>query len=102
MFKKKNQHQIKNQSENSENKNQPERYQKEKPFFNFVLSPCFRKELNFFDKENYATKKEHFEKQVDQILEIVQNRPELKEHLTEIDTVGDEKELYRKKHFLEW
>jgi len=77
------------------------KFQKENPFFDFVLSPCFRKELNFFDKENYATKKEHFEKQVDQILEIVDKFPELKKHLTEIDTVGDEKELYRKKHFKE-
>ncbi len=77
------------------------KFKNENSFFNFVLSPCFRKELDFYDKENYSSKKEHFEKQVEQILEIVEKRPELKNHLTEIDTVGNEKELYRKKHFKE-
>jgi adenosine deaminase len=77
------------------------KYQKENEIFDFVLSPCFRKELNFYDKQNFNSKKEHFEHQVDQILKIIEKRPELKNYITEIDTVGDEKELYRKSHFLE-
>lgn len=74
-------------------------FKKENPFFDFILSPSFRKELDFYDKENYKSKKEHFIAQVDSILDIIANRPELKKYLCEVDTVGDEKELYRKVHF---
>jgi adenosine deaminase len=77
------------------------RFQREMPSFGFILSPSFRKELNFYDNVNFKSKKEHFESQVDKILEIIKNYPELSPHLCEIDTVGDERELYRKAHFEE-
>jgi adenosine deaminase len=71
------------------------------PSFDFVLSPCFRKEANFFDAANFATKKEHFLHQVDAILEILDKYPFLNPYLCEVDTVGSEKDLYRKGHFAE-
>ena len=69
------------------------------PKFNFILSPCFRKESDFFDGENFASKKEHFNHQIDQILDIIEKNPVLEEYVTDVDTVGNERELYRKGHF---
>ncbi|AYF44183.1 MULTISPECIES: hypothetical protein [Halobacteriovorax] len=77
------------------------KFQQEVPSFKFILSPSFRKELNFFDNDNFKTKKDHFEHQVDALLELLEKYPYLKENLVEIDTVGDEKALYRKAHFKE-
>ncbi|MBK24977.1 MAG: hypothetical protein CME70_13350 [Halobacteriovorax sp.] len=77
------------------------KFQKEVPKFNFILSPSFRKEADFFDTENFETKKEHFNQQVNSIMTLLEKFPELKGHLKEVDTVGDEKELYRKAHFEE-
>jgi hypothetical protein len=77
------------------------KFKSEKPFFNFVLSPSFRKESNFFDQDAFESKKDHFEVQVMSILEILKKYPFLKDVLNEVDTVGDERELYRKKHFFE-
>lgn len=77
------------------------KFKAENPFFNFVLSPSFRKESNFFDQTAYDSKQEHFEDQVLTILEILKKYPFLKEVLSEVDTVGDEREVYKKKHFLE-
>lgn len=77
------------------------KFKAEKPFFNFVLSPSFRKEPNFFDQTEYDSKQEHFEDQVLCILDILKKYPFLKEVLSEVDTVGDERELYKKKHFYE-
>lgn len=77
------------------------KFKSEKPFFNFVLSPSFRKEPSFFDQSEYSSKQEHFEDQVLTILDILKKYPFLKDVLTEVDTVGDERELYRKKHFFE-
>nr|BDT29159.1 adenosine/AMP deaminase [Bacteriovorax sp. HI3] len=77
------------------------KFKAEKPFFNFILSPSFRKESNFFDQNSYDSKKEHFDEQVVSILDILKKYPFLKEVLSEVDTVGDERELYRKKHFME-
>lgn len=74
-------------------------FKKKVPMFNFVLSPCFRKEASFFDAEKFNSKKEHFNYQIDQILSIIDRNPELAPYLTDVDTVGDEKELYRKGHF---
>lgn len=74
-------------------------FKQKHPDFQFILSPCFRKEADFFDNVNYKTKKEHFSYQVKQILELKKKYPELDGYLKEVDTVGDEKELYRKKHF---
>lgn len=77
------------------------KFKKEKPFFDFVLSPSFRKEPFFFDQSNFDSKQDHFDEQVNQILSILKKHPELKNVMNEVDTVGDEKELYRKKHFQE-
>ncbi len=71
------------------------------PEFDFVLSPCFRKEANFFDAAHFATKKEHFLYQVDAILKMLDHYPFLAPYLCEVDTVGSERDLYRKGHFAE-
>ena len=76
-------------------------FKMEHPGFDFVLSPCFRKEASFFDAAHYATKKEHFLHQVDAILSILEKHPHLVPYLKEVDTVGSEKDLYRKGHFNE-
>jgi hypothetical protein len=77
------------------------KFKSEKPFFNFVLSPSFRKEPNFYDQKEYSSKKDHFEDQVLSILDILKKYPYLRDVLSEIDTVGDERELYKKNHFFE-
>ncbi len=77
------------------------KFKKEHPEFEFVLSPCFRKEANFFDAANFPTKKDHFLHQVDVILELLDKHPFLIPHLSEVDTVGSERDLYRKGHFAE-
>jgi adenosine deaminase len=77
------------------------RFKKEKPSFNFILSPSFRKEPNFFDQTEYNSKQEHFEDQVLIILDILKKYPYLEDVLSEVDTVGDEREVYKKKHFFE-
>lgn len=77
------------------------RFQEEHPDFAFILSPCFRKEKNFFDAKNYPTKKAHFEHQVESLIGLLDNHPELRKHLREVDTVGSEVDLYRKEHFQE-
>lgn len=75
------------------------RFQKENAFFKFILSPSFRKENNFFDSENYKTKQDHFNAQVNSLLKILDKHVFLRPFVSEVDTVGDEKELYRKVHF---
>jgi adenosine deaminase len=76
-------------------------FKKRVPDFDFVLSPCFRKEAHFYDSSKFATKKEHFLHQVDAILDILDKYPFLCPYLCEVDTVGSEKDLYRKGHFVE-
>lgn len=76
-------------------------FKKRVPEFNFVLSPCFRKEPTFFDAAHFPTKKEHFLHQVDKIVEMLDKHPYLRDYLKEVDTVGSEKDLYRKGHFAE-
>jgi adenosine deaminase len=76
-------------------------FKKEVPEFDFVLSPCFRKEANFFDAQNFETKREHFIHQVDAILAMLEKYPFLVPYLCEVDTVGNERDLYRKGHFAE-
>ncbi|MFP5457554.1 MAG: hypothetical protein ACLGG7_02375 [Bacteriovoracia bacterium] len=76
-------------------------YQQEFPEFRFILSPCFRKEADFWDNKKFPSKKDHFLHQCDQILALVDKYPELAHHLCEVDTVGNERDLYRKGHFLE-
>ena len=77
------------------------KFQSEHKDFKFTLSPSFRKETNYFDEGKFATRKEHFMYQIDEILALIDKYPELAAHLTEVDTVGDEKEMYRKEHFSE-
>ena len=75
------------------------KFQREVPAFNFILSPSFRKEADFFDASRYPDKKSHVLAQIDTILDLLERFPELVPHLREIDTVGDEKNFYRKSHF---
>lgn len=74
-------------------------FKKKVPVFDFVLSPCFRKESNHFNANRFPSKKEHFNHQIDQILNIIERNPELAPYLTDVDTVGNERDLYRKGHF---
>jgi len=75
------------------------KFKKKVPEFNFVLSPCFRKEANHFDGSKYVSKKDHFNHQINQILDIIDRNPQLEHYLTDVDTVGNERDLYRKGHF---
>lgn len=77
------------------------RFQRDHDNFHFTLSPSFRKETTYFDESRYANRKEHFMHQIDEILAIIDRHPELAKHVTEVDTVGDEKEMHRKEHFFE-
>jgi adenosine deaminase len=74
-------------------------YQREMPDFKFILSPSFRKEPGFYDATRYRSKRESFDDQVQQIVELLRRYPELRDVVTEIDTVGDERGFYRKAHF---
>ena len=76
-------------------------FQKQYPDFKFILSPSFRKESSFYDSSKYLNRKEHFQQQIDEIIKMTEKYPELKDCLCEVDTVGDEKEMYRKEHFFE-
>ena len=77
------------------------KFQKEVPQFSFILSPCFRKEEDFYDSSRFKNKKEHFLEQINSILKLKEDHPELDPYISEVDTVGDEKDLYRKKHFIQ-
>jgi len=74
------------------------KFKKELPEFEFVLSPCFRKEADFYDP-SFSSKQEHFLHQVDAILNMLEKHPFLEKYLCEVDTVGDERDLYRKGQF---
>jgi adenosine deaminase len=76
-------------------------FQRELPRFQFILSPSFRKEPSFYDAANYPSKRAHFDDQVRQIIDLMKHHPELRDVLTEVDTVGDERGFYRKAHFQE-
>jgi len=76
-------------------------FQGEVPAFRFVLSPSFRKEPGFYDASRYPSKRASFDDQVGQIVELLKKHPELRDVVTEIDTVGDERGFYRKTHFQE-
>ena len=69
------------------------------PEFDFVLSPCFRKEADFFDSKRFESKGDHFDEQIDQICDLLDKFPVLKPYLCDVDTVGNERDLYRKGHF---
>lgn len=76
-------------------------FQREVPAFHFVLSPSFRKEAGFYDATRYPSKRASFDDQVRQIIAMVKTHPELRDVLTEVDTVGNERGFYRKTHFQE-
>ena len=76
-------------------------FQSEMPAFKFVLSPSFRKEAGFFDAKRYRSKRASFDDQVNQIVELLKKYPELRDVVTEVDTVGNERGFYRKVHFQE-
>lgn len=78
------------------------KFKNENPDFEFVLSPSFRKEASSFDSSKYKSRKEHFEAQVNEIVQILDQNPEVKPYLTDVDTVGNEMDLYRKEHFNEF
>lgn len=77
------------------------KFQDEHPDFDFVLSPSFRKESSFFDSVKYKSRKEHFMGSTNEIIRMIDKYPFLQKHMTDVDTVGDERELYRKEHFYE-
>lgn len=76
-------------------------FQNKFPDFDFVLSPSFRKEAHHFDSTKYSSRKAHFDDQVNDIIKLVTQYPQLAKHVTDVDTVGDESNLYRKEHFNE-
>jgi len=77
------------------------KFQEEYPHFDFILSPSFRKEANHFDAEKFNSRQEHFMEQINEIVRMLDKYPFLVRHMTDVDTVGDERELYRKEHFNE-
>lgn len=76
-------------------------FQSEVPQFRFVLSPSFRKEAGFYDATRYPSKRASFDDQVGQIVSLIKQYPELRDVVTEVDTVGNERGFYRKAHFQE-
>ncbi len=77
------------------------RFQDEFSGFQFILAPSFRKETSFYDSRTFPSKRAHFDDQVRQILDLLKRYPYLREHVREIDTVGNERGFYRKVHFQE-
>ena len=77
------------------------KFQSEHPDFNFVLSPSFRKEKSHYDSSKYESRREHFESLVNELVSMLDKYPYLAQHMTDVDTVGNENELYRKEHFNE-
>ncbi|HEX9161737.1 MAG TPA: hypothetical protein VF980_08530, partial [Thermoanaerobaculia bacterium] len=76
-------------------------FQREVPAFRFILSPSFRKEAGFYDASRYPSKRASFDAQVEQIAGMLKRHPELRDVVTEVDTVGNERGFYRKVHFQE-
>ncbi len=76
-------------------------FQREVPAFHFILSPSFRKEPGFYDAARYPSKRASFDDQVRQIIDLLKHHPELRDVVTEVDTVGNERGFYRKAHFQE-
>ena len=76
-------------------------FKKNHPDFDFILSPSFRKEPHFFDAQNFTSKQEHFNHQVQTLIQLLEKHPEIKPYVCEVDTVGDERETYRKAPFYE-
>lgn len=77
------------------------RFKMECPHWNFTLSPSFRKEAGFYDNVRFKSKKDHFLHQVSEILALLDRYPFLNAYMNEVDTVGNEADLYKKTHFLD-
>lgn len=77
------------------------KFQAEQPEFDFILSPSFRKESFFFDASRFSSKHDDFFHQVEALLELLEKYPFLRDKVTDADTVGDEREHFRKAHFEE-
>ncbi len=77
------------------------KFKKQNPDFTFTLSPSFRKENHHFNKDKFSSRRDHFMQQVDELVTMMDKYPFLEAVMTDVDTVGDEKELYRKEHFNE-
>lgn len=77
------------------------RFRAEQPQFDFILSPSFRKESFFYDNKRFASKQDDFLHQVETLLDLLKTYPFLRDKVTDVDTVGDERAHYRKVHFEE-
>lgn len=77
------------------------KFQDENPVFEFILAPSFRKEANYYDSNAYASKKDHMLAQVNELLEIIERNPQLRDVVTETDTLGSERNFFRKRHFMD-
>jgi adenosine deaminase len=71
------------------------------PDFDFILSPSFRKETDSFDATRFGSKAESFLHHVGEIFTLIEKHPFLADKMTDVDTVGDERDHYRKVHFEE-
>ena len=78
-----------------------ERFRGEQPQFDFILSPSFRKESSFYDNTRFASKGDDFLHQVETLVGLLERFPFLRDKVTDVDTVGDERDHYRKVHFEE-
>ncbi len=78
-----------------------ESFRREHADFDYVLSPSFRKESDFFDAERYENKGASFMHHAEEILALIAKYPFLRDKMTDVDTVGDERHHYRKAHFEE-
>jgi len=78
-----------------------DQFRRENPRFDFILSPSFRKETDFFDTTRFGSKRESFLHHVGEILRLLDKHPFLADKMTDVDTVGDERHHYRKVHFEE-
>jgi adenosine deaminase len=77
------------------------KFRREEPAFDFILSPSFRKESFFFDSDKFKNKHDDFFHQVEILLALLEKYPFLRDKVTDVDTVGDEKDHFRKAHFEE-
>lgn len=75
------------------------KFRREEPAFDFILSPSFRKESFFFDSSRFDSKHDDFFHQVEKLLALLEKYPFLRDKVTDVDTVGDERDHFRKAHF---
>lgn len=78
-----------------------DKFRQEQPAFDFILSPSFRKESFFFDASRFKSKHDDFFHQVEVLLALLEKYPFLRDKVTDVDTVGDERDHFRKAHFEE-